>query len=456
MIEDLTNTSKIKLITESAYPLDETGDDYQPLLKLVGDATLLLLGESTHGTHEFYKERAEITKLLIKNKGFNVIAIEGDWPDAYRVNRYINRMYDHRPLDNDAVDALSGFQRFPSWMWVNADVVDFVGWLRSHNDSQRQERANLVSFFGLDLYSMFNSAHDVIHYLERIDSSAAIRARARFSCLEQYGHDSQKYAYNTGLGLSPSCEIPVALELSDLLRSANDYRNHNGGSRAIEEFFNAEQNCRLVKSAEHYYRSLMRPGTSSWNIRDEHMMDTVEQIIEHHSKQGVRAKVVVWAHNSHIGDARATDMANRGELNLGQLLRERYGPDMVNIGFTTSTGNVTAASSWNGSHEIKKIRTPMAESYEDLFNKTNIPRFFLNLRDEGDLRAALSIPMLERAIGVVYKPEFEHQSHYFNASLPKQFDAVIHLNHSRAVEPIDHISHWSKGTEAPESYPTGL
>lgn len=450
MTEIHTEAYKAQTIIKSAYALKPSGDDYQPLLDLVGDATLVLLGESSHGTHEFYRERAQITKQLVHKKGFKAIAIEGDWPDAHRVHRFAVG----QGQDKEAVDALKGFTRFPSWMWANADMLDFVGWLRSYNESL-SENIRQIGFYGLDLYSLFRSAHEVIDYLERIDPEAAERARVRFACLDHFGGDSQKYAYATAMGLAPSCEEVVINQLIDLIKSAPIYR-HADGSLASDEFFNAEQNSHLVKAAEHYYRTMLREEVSSWNLRDQHMSETIERVRQHLMRHGDEPKIVVWAHNSHLGNARATEMTHRGEYNVGQLTRDAYGRDVVGIGFTTYHGTVTAASRWDGTAERKAVRPGLDGSYEALFHQTGLPRFFLDLRRNTDAAKVLRDPLLERAIGVLYRPDTERLSHYFHASLPGQFDGIIHIDRTRAVEPLEHLTQWEPGAEAPESFPSGI
>lgn len=453
---EYTDTQKIKILREYAEPLNEAGDDYASLIHIAEGAKIVMLGESTHGTHEFYRERAQISKLLISKLGFNGIAIEGDWPDAWRVHRYVTADARSEFDDKDAENSLRGFTRFPSWLWANADMVNLIGWLRDENDQRKSKQREAVGFYGLDLYSMFKSTHEVITYLDKIDSDAAERARQRFACLTHYGSDSQKYSYNIGVGLSPSCEDTVAAQLADLLKSALIYRKHNGGFRGIEEFFNAEQNNRLVAAAEHYYRSLMKPGFSSWNLRDRHMLETIERIMEHNRRLGHDTKLIVWAHNSHVGDARATDRANHGEISLGQIAREAFGPDVLSIGFTTASGTVLAAKSWNDQPIRETVRIPREGSYESLFQRANIRRFFLDMREENEARKALTIPMMTRAIGVIYRPENERLSHYYTTCFPRQFDAVIHIDQTRAVEPVEHLDSWAHGTEAPESFPTGL
>ena len=434
------------VVRGAAHPLVGEIDDYDPLLNLIGDASLVLIGEASHGTHEFYRERAQITKRLIKEKGFAAVAVEADWPDAYRVNRYVRGL----GSDADAVEALAGFKRFPAWMWRNADVLDFVGWLRTHNDDLAPHAAK-VGFYGLDLYSLHSSIAAVLDYLDRIDPDAAQRARARYACFDHFGSDEQAYGYATGLGIAKSCEEEVVSQLVELHRRAAEYARRDGRI-AADEYFYASQNARLVLNAERYYRSMFRGRVSSWNLRDRHMVETLESLRQY---LGAQAKIVVWAHNSHLGDARATSMGQEGEWNVGQIVRELHDRDAVLVGLTTHHGTVTAASNWDGPAERKRVRPALVNSYEALFHDVSIPRFFLTLRNMGHATSALNEPLLERAIGVIYRPETERASHYFQARLSPQFDAVIHFDETRAVEPLERTVEWQEG-EVPETFPTGI
>lgn len=442
----------LELTTEALkstiIPLVGAHNDYDPLLKLVGDARLVLLGEASHGTHEFYRERARITQRLIREKGFNAVAVEADWPDAYRVNRYVRGRND----DAEAVDALGGFKRFPAWMWRNADVLDFVGWLRSHNDTQSTAAAR-VGFYGLDLYSLHSSMSAVVGYLEKVDSAAAERARSRYACFDHYGSDTQAYGFATAFGLGDSCETEVVTQLVDLRRSAAEYALRDGRI-AEDDYFYAEQNARLVRNAEQYYRTMYRGEVSSWNLRDRHMVDTLDALVEFLSRKRPQAKVVIWAHNSHLGDARATQMGRDGEWNVGQLVREEHGRDAVLVGFTTNDGTVTAASNWDAPAERKTVRPALPGSYESLFHGLGEERFLVILRDN-ERAACLRKPLLERAIGVIYRPDTERTSHYFQAVLPAQFDAVLHFDRTRAVEPLERTAAWDRG-EVPETFPSGI
>ena len=447
------NDSSLSLITqpvrEAAHPLDGSRRDFDGLMKLVGDARFALLGEASHGTHDFYRVRAEITKRLIREKGFTAVAVEADWPDAYRVNRYVRGLGD----DSEAVDALAGFKRFPAWMWRNADVLDFVGWLRAYND-ELPAGATKVGFYGLDLYSLHASIEAVLTYLDRVDPEAARRARHRYACFDHFGGDTQAYGYAAGLGLAESCEREVLSQLVELHRRAAEYARRDGRV-APDEFFYAEQNARLVRNAEQYYRAMFHNPITSWNLRDRHMAETLDLLDAHLSGQGRRAKVAVWEHNSHLGDARATGMGKEGELNVGQLARERYGRDAVLVGFTTYAGTVTASSNWDAPAERKRVRPAVPDSYEALFHETGLPAFSLNLRDGGRVAEVLREPRLERAIGVIYRPETERVSHYFRARLSDQFDAVLHLDETRAVEPLERAAAWETG-EVPETFPSGM
>lgn len=429
-----------------AHPLTGSAEDYDPLLEAIGDARFVLLGEASHGTHEFYRERAQITRRLITEKGFTAVTAEADWPDAYRVNCYVRG----RSEDADAEEALADFRRFPAWMWRNADVLDFVGWLRAHNDSLPDGRGK-VGFYGLDLYSLFASIEAVLSYLDRVDPEAAQRARARYSCFDHFGKEAQSYGYATAFGAAEPCEDEVVGQLVELQQRAAELARRDGRV-AENELFYAEQNARVAKNAEEYYRAMFRGSVESWNLRDRHMVETLEALVGHLGRHGGETKVVVWAHNSHLGDARATEMGEGGELNVGQLVRERHGQEARLVGFTTHRGTVTAASDWGAPAERKRVRPALQGSHEDLFHRVGIPRFLLDLREGGATAEALRQRRLERAIGVLYLPETERLSHYFYANLLFQFDAVLHFDETRAVEPLERTSEWEAG-EAPETFP---
>jgi len=435
-------------IREASHPLTGSPDDFAPLLARVGDARSVLIGEASHGTHEFYRIRAAITKELISRKGFTAVAVEADWPDAWRVNRYVRG----DGSDQDAEQALGGFKRFPQWMWRNADVLDFVGWLRAHNEWLPAERR--AGFYGLDLYSLHSSMDAVISYLRKVDPEAAQRAALRYGCFDRFGEDPQRYGHSTTIGLSPSCEREVVAQLVELRASAREYASRDGRI-ALDDLFFAEQNARLVKNAERYYRAMFGSRVSSWNLRDQHMAETLEGLERFLARDGVAPKIVVWAHNSHLGDARATEMGDSGELNVGQLVRQRHGNDSVLVGFSTYDGTVTAASDWGEPAQRKAVRPALTGSYEALFHEVGIQNLYLDLGIPNDATSALEKPRLQRAIGVIYRPETERMSHYFHAHLPEQFDVLLHYDHTRAVEPLERTPHWVSD-ELPETYPFAL
>jgi erythromycin esterase-like protein/predicted phosphoribosyltransferase len=442
-------SSLIEALRATAYPLAGTDRDYDPLMDRIGEARFALLGEASHGTHEFYRERAEITKRLIAERNFTAVAVEADWPDAYRVNRYVCGASD----DIDATEALADFRRFPTWMWRNTVVVEFIAWLRAHNEALPPQ-AQKVGFYGLDLYSLYTSMKAVLRYLEKVDPEAAKRARERYSCFDHVGEDTQAYGLMTRLNLSKSCEEEVICQLVELQRNATNYTRRNGRSTE-DDLFYAEQNARLVKNAEAYYRSLFLEEASSWNLRDRHMAETLDALVAHLGRQGGRAKLAVWEHNSHVGDARATDMGQRGEFNVGQLTRKKYGDDAVLVGFMTHHGTVTATSDWGGPVECKRVRPALPGSYEALFHSAQRGQFLLIWNENDTVSERLRAPRLERAIGVIYRPETERQSHYFSARLPDQFDAVFHFDETRAVRPLESTAQWEAG-EVPETFPFAI
>ncbi len=445
------------LLRDAVIPLCGAPGDFDHLLYLAREKKIVLLGEASHGTHEFYRIRGEITKRLIKEQGFNAVAVEADWPDAYRVNRFVLGEGE----DAEGIDALGGFLRFPQWMWRNTDVLDFIGWLRNRNDSiedhNRKGRGGAehpAGFYGLDLYSLNTSMAAVIAYLDRVDPAAAARVEEQYACFDQFGGDTQRYGYLAGSGISASCREQVISALVEL----HGRRQHllgRDGTVAEDEFFDADQNARLIHDAEQYYRSMFLSDVSSWNLRDRHMMQTLLLLMQHLRQTRLHAKVVVWAHNSHLGNAAATSMGARGEFNIGQLVKEHFGIEALSVGFTTHTGTVTAATDWDGKAERKKVRESMTGSYERLFHEVGIPGFWLNCHASPAVREMLLKPRLERAIGVIYRPETELQSHYFHSSLPEQFDGILHYDETRAVEPLERTALWEKG-EVEETYPSGL
>ena len=443
---DTSDTGPLDAVRKAARPLTGADRDYDPLMELIGESRFVLLGEASHGTHEFYRERARITQRLIEEKGFTAVAVEADWPDAHRVNRYVRGAGD----DVDAEEALSDFRRFPRWMWRNTVVVDFVEWLRTHNETI-SPAGRKAGFYGLDLYSLHASMKAVIQYLERVDPDAARQARARYACFDHFGPDPQIYGFIAATDRSKSCRDEVVSQLVELRRRVTEYARRDGRI-AEDELFYAEQNARLVKNAEEYYRSMFFEDVSSRSLRDSHMVETLDALVAHLNRGGGQAKVVVWAHNSHLGDARVTEMGQRGELNVGQLVREKYGREAVLIGFTTHHGTVTAASDWGGAAERKRVRPALPGSYETLFHSVLAAPFLLTWQTNEALGNALRDSRLEWAIGVIYRPETDRMSHYFQALLADQLDAVLHFDETRAVEPLEYTAEWEAG-ELPETFP---
>lgn len=436
----------VSSVRRAAIPLSAT-DDVDAIVQRVAGARYVLLGEATHGTHEFYAMRAAISRALIEDHGFTAVVVEADWPDSYRVNRWVRGT----GSDRTANDALMGFGRFPTWMWRNRDVIDFVTWLREWNAMQPRDRQ--AGFYGMDLYSLHASIGIVLDYLGKIDPEAAGRARYRYSCFDHFGDDVQAYGYATRFGMSRGCEEEVVAQLVELRRRAADYANRDGRV-AEDDYFFSEQNARVVLNAERYYRTMFGGRVESWNLRDQHMVDTIDALSTHLGRGGGAPRMIVWAHNSHLGDARATDMGAAGEHNVGQLMRQRHGSEAALVGFTTHTGTVTAASDWDGPTERKHVVPSLDSSCERLFHDTGLPRFALSL-DDDDLGETLAAPRLERAIGVIYLPRTERVSHYFRASLARQFDVVIHIDTTRALEPLELWARDHTGEPA-ETFPTGV
>lgn len=425
----------------------------EALEQLIGDARIVLIGESSHGTHEFYEARATITKWLIEEKGFCAVAAEADWPDAYRVNRYVRGL----GVDETAEEALRGFERFPAWMWRNTVVRDFVDWLRIRNGQCESKRQRQAGFYGLDLYSLHRSMQEVVTYLDRVDPKAAMRARNRYACFDHASaDDGQAYGFAAAFGAGPSCENEAVEQLVDMQRNALAYARR-GGLLAEDELFYAQQNAQTVRNAEVYYRAMFSGRVNSWNLRDEHMAETLEALLTHLDRHdgAPPARIVVWAHNSHVGDARATEVSSDGQLTLGQLVRQRYGDESRLIGFSTYSGTVTAASDWGGIAERKAVRPALNGSIEQLLHETGGSSFLVSADLSPEAADPLGVVRLGRAIGVIYRPETERQSHYFHVRPADQFDAMIHIDRTRALEPLEPTSLWIAG-ETPETYPSGL
>ena len=441
----------LQLVQGAVHRHDGTGDALAPLLARCATAEVVCLGEATHGTHEFYRLRQALTQRLITEHGFAAVAAEADWSSAHRLHRYVAGAPD---ADRDAVEALAGFRHFPHWMWRNADVLDFAGWLRDHNAARAP--AERVGFHGLDLYAMHESMDGVVAYLEQVDPEGAVRARARFACFDHFGEDPLVYGRSTRMGIAASCEEAVAAQLAELQGRRLQAVAAAAGPEGLAALFVAEQHARVVRNAERYYRALFDPQAVAWNLRDRHMAGTLGGLRRFLVRHGRPPKVVVWAHNSHVGDARATTMADDGQLSLGQLARELFGlPAVALVGFTTYAGTVTAAERWDGPAAVMAVRPALDESVEWVLHEAGVGAGTLVPDASPALREALEVPRLSRAIGVIYRPATERASHYLSVELARQYDAVVHVDHTRAVEPLEREVAATVGA-LPETYPSTL
>jgi erythromycin esterase-like protein len=410
------------------------GADFGKLFDRFGDARVVLLGEASHGTSEFYRARAAISRRLIENHGFNIVAVEADWPDAARIDRYVRHMV-------PSVSEERAFARFPTWMWRNREVHDFVDWLCVRNEKQAPD--SRTEFRGLDVYSLNSSVAAVLSYLDRTDPDAAREARLRYGCLTPWQDDPARYGYRATMG-GETCEADVVAQLQELLSHRLEYSRRDG-----EEFFDAEQNARVVRAAEEYYRIMYLGSRESWNLRDRHMFDTLQSLL----RRRKNAKAVVWAHNSHIGNAAATSMGWQGEFNIGELCRTAFADDCTAIGFGTDRGTVAASSDWDGPMEIKTVLSARDDSFEAAFREAGSSRSLTDWRTRNaHLRELLGTPRQERAIGVIYRPDTEFLSHYFRAVLSEQFDAYVWFEETTAVTALGETA----PTNVPDTYPFGL
>jgi erythromycin esterase-like protein len=431
--------SSSQMLADVAQPLPQIEHStFGHLVDRYADRRVVLLGEATHGTSEFYRARGAITRRLIEKHGFTIVAAEADWPDAAGIDRYIR----HRPPAHTRAEP--PFQRFPTWMWRNVEFDEFVNWLRSHNE--KLDPGHRAGFYGLDLYNMSASIAAVLEYLDKVDPKAAAIARQRYGCLTPWQKEPAAYGRAVLTAGYEKCEQVIVEQCHALLRRQLEYAQQDS-----EGFLDAAQNARLIAAAERYYRVMYYGGVESWNLRDTHMFETLENVLEAH---GPRSKAVVWAHNSHIGDARYTEMGTvREELNVGQLCRERFADESALIGFGTHVGTVAAADDWDGEVKIKRVRPSHQDSYERLCHDSGVRRFLLDLKDDTALRNRLLEPRLERFIGVIYLPETEILSHYARASLPQQFDAFVWFDETAAVTALG-PQHARPG--APDTYPFAL
>ncbi len=426
-------------IANIALPLDGPAH-IDPLIEMIGDARFVLLGEATHGTSEFYTWRTEITRRLVTEKRFSFIAVEGDWPDCYRVNRYVKD-----GEGESAEEVLHAFSRWPTWMWANREVAQLVRWLKAHNARALDERK--VGFYGLDVYSLWESMDAVIEYLERVDPAAVTGARQAYSCFEPYNEDAQEYARASAL-VPTSCQAEAVAALVALRSRAGEYREKAPGS---DDYFDAEQNALIAKNAELHYRTMIRGGPTSWNVRDHHMADTLDRLMAHH---GPQAKAIVWEHNTHIGDARFTDMARAGMVNVGQLVRQKHEKEgVVLVGFGTHKGNVIAGREWGAPMERMPVPEARAGSYEAAMHEALGQNGLFLFQEQEESTLAMREPRGHRAIGVVYDPRTESWGNYVPTILPQRYDAFLFVDDSRALDPL-HMAAKIDG-EVPETFPTG-
>jgi erythromycin esterase-like protein len=446
--ESTRSSSDAEAVRSAARPLGGSARDYDSLMELIGEASFVLLGAAAHGTREFYRERAVITKRLVEEKGFTAVAVEADWPDAYRVNRYLSGASD----DTEVVQALGGFRRFPAWLWRNTEVVELVGWLRAHNDGL-PEHAAKIGFYGIDLYSLAASRQVVIQYLDKVDPKARDRVRAQYACFDRFLDNARAYGVFGGAGRP--CRDAAVAGVVELQQSRAVREARRAGAEAEEEYFNALQNARVVRNCEGVYGAMYRSQAPAWNLREQHMAATLDDLAAHLNRRGGRAKIAVWAHSSHLGDARATEKHEDRLVTVGQLVREQHGGETALIVFTTYGGTVTAASDWNRPPEVKELRPALPDSYETLFHDTQVPRFMVAHREREAVPEALRRSKPERSIGAVYyseTPVAERAAHYFTARLAEQFDALLYFDETHAVEPLE-FTRGETAEEVPLTYP---
>jgi len=432
-------------LRRTARPL--TGpSDLNPLLDRIGDARYVLLGEASHGTSDYYTWRAELSKRLIREKGFSFIAVEGDWPDCYRVNRYVKGYADS---GRNAFEVLHAFDRWPTWMWANREIVELTEWVRRYNDQRRFPDDRKIGFYGLDVYSLWDSMRAVVDYLDRIDPQLAASAKRAYRCFEPYGEDEQEYARATYL-VPTSCEAEAITVLRTLRERAPEHAQDGG-----ESYFNAEQNALVARNAELYYRTMVRGGPQSWNVRDHHMVDTLDRLMAYHQQFNPEAKAIVWEHNTHIGDARFTNMANAGMVNVGQLVRQGHEDDgVVLVGFGSHRGTVIAGNEWGAPMQRMMVPEARARSWEAVMHDAVPDATSLLVFDgssDGGI-GALDEPISHRAIGVVYDPGGERWGNYVPTIIPRRYDAFIFIDETHALSPL-HLA--VKVGEIPETFPSG-
>lgn len=429
----------IRSVREGGYPVAAV-EDLGPLLDRIGDSRIVMLGEASHGTAEYYEWRTRISQRLIQEKGFTFIAVEGDWPDCYHVNRYVKALPES---GRSAREVLRVFERWPTWMWANEEIVELAEWLRGFNESQPLEQR--AGFYGLDMYSLWESMDAVVKYLQEVDPDAVAAARRAYTCFEPFSRDGQEYATATAL-VPTTCEDEAVRVLAALRSKASEYTEDGR-----DAYFDGEQNALVARSAEMYYRTMVRGGPESWNVRDRHMAETLRRLLEHH---GPDSKAIVWEHNTHIGDARAADMAASGMVNLGQLAREEYGvEDMVLVGFGSYEGSVIAGDHWGAPMERMQLPPARDGTYEQLMHEAGTEDRLLVFSEYRNLE-----PLLDRrghrAVGVVYNPARERYGNYVPTVLALRYDAFLYLDTTQALHPLN-LPFQMEG-EMPETYPSGV
>ena len=429
----------IELLSKYSTALDNL-EDLDPLIDYIGNAKYVLLGEASHGTHEYYVWRAKITKRLIQEKGFSFVGVEGDWPDCYRLNRYAKGYLES---EKDIYSVMNEFKRWPTWMWANWETAAFIDWLKAFNQDIAANKK--IGFYGLDVYSFRDSMNSIIEYLEKNDPKALKVAKKAMDCFEPYGQDEgQSYARASAF-IPELCEKEILHMLTEIRNNALTYNTD------IENTMSTEQNAFVARNAEKYYRAMIKRGSASWNIRDEHMVSTIERLMKFHGKE---AKIIVWEHNTHIGDARATNMATEGMVNVGQLLREQYATEgVIAVGFGSYKGSVVAGREWGDS--MRKIKVPEAVtgSWEHALHIAGKGKNRLLLLHKLKNNKNFNSFIGHRAIGVVYNPEHERFGNYVPTVIPERYDAFLFIDETNALHPI-HIQ--PEGNQIPETYPFGM
>lgn len=419
----------------------EISEDLDQMVEKIGDANYVLLGEASHGTHEFYLWRAMISKKLISTKRFSFIAVEGDWPDCYRFNRYVKSYSD---AGKSAYEVAQNFNRWPTWMWANWEVIEFIEWLRQFNEQQQSTKNAGVGFYGLDVYSLGESLEAIMEYLQKTDPAAYRKAKAATLCFQPYGYEGTDYARSTRL-VPKTCENEVVDLLQEIRKKIQTYNTDP------EMVFSTEQNALIAVNAENYYRTMIGGGPESWNIRDRHMYATLERLMQFHGKE---SKAIIWEHNTHIGDARATSMAEDGMINVGELVSENNKKDKVKkVGFGTYTGNVVAGRNWGDIMRVMHVPEAMENSWEALLHEAGEGRNLYLPMEAWKKEPVFSHPLPHRAIGVVYHPEYERVGNYVPSKIPFRYDEFIHIDQTEALHPI-HMK--PDGHQIPETYPWGF